>query len=59
MKVRLEKSKDPNRKSKIRERNIGLNFSFKSNFSKNSIRSLIGQHPEENDSKLPYLNDLR
>ena len=59
MKVSLEKSKDPNKKNKIAEKNINLSFSFKSNFTNSYRRSLIGQAKLENEKKLQYLDDLK
>jgi len=61
MKVSLEKSKDPNKKNRILEKNITLNFSFKSNFTKSNNRSLIGRASELelNEQKLQYLDDLK
>ncbi len=56
------KSKDPNKKNKIVEKNINISFSFKSNLTRTSFRSVIGSKPSEDvtvESRLEYINDLK
>ena len=52
----VTKSKDSNRKSKVNEKNLNLNFSFRSNLTNSTSRSLIGK-PEE--QKNFYVDKLK